>query len=145
MDKSRLVLEATSDQVDLKFLSESLHDYNSAQTGVRDERRLALFVKDEAGQIVAGLSGWTYYGWLAIDLLWVREDLRGQGLGHKLINAAEEEAIFRGCTQVQLDTFDFQAPEFYRKHGYEVFGVLDGFAGNHKRYYLRKNLIRGRS
>jgi len=143
MDEFRLALEATPDPIDLQFLSQSLHDYNSAQTGVRDERRLAIFVRDEAGQIVAGLSGWTFYGWLAVDLLWVREDLRRQGFGDQLIKAAEEEAIICGCTQVQLDTFDFQAPEFYKKHGYEVFGVLDGYAGNHKRYYLRKYLNHG--
>jgi len=120
-----------------------VHDYNSAQTGVRDKRRLAIFVRDEVGQIVAGLSGWTFYGWLAVDLLWVQEDLRGQGFGDQLIKAAEDEAIIRGCTQVQLDTFDFQGPEFYKKRGYQVFGVLDGYAGNHKRYYLRKYLNHG--
>jgi len=143
MDKFRLALEATPDPINLQFLSQSLHDYNSNQTGVRDERRLAIFVRDKAGQIVAGLSGWTFYGWLAVDLLWVREDLRHQGFGDQLLQAAEDEAISRGCTQAQLDTFDFQVPGFYKKHGYEVFGVLDGYAGNHKRYYLRKYLNHG--
>ena len=143
MKEFKLTLETTPDPKDIQFIDQSLHNFNSSQTGMNDGRRLALFVRDGAGQIVAGLSGWTFYGWLAIDLLWVREDLRRQGFGDQLIKAAEEEAIIRSCTQVQLDTFDFQAPEFYKKHGYEVFGLLDGYAGNHKRYYLRKYLNHG--
>lgn len=100
-------------------------------------------MRDENGEIGTGLSGTTFYSCLAVDLLWVREDLRGQGFGYQLLHSAENEAILRGCTQIQLDTFDFQAPEFYKKDGYEIFGVLDGFVGNHKRYYFRKKLTRG--
>ena len=140
MNELKLVLEDLTDLKDVQFLDHALHEFNSSQTGIDDARRLAIFVRDEGGQIVAGLSGWTFYSCLAVDLLWVREDLRTQGFGGRLLRVAEDEAMTRGCHQVQLDTFDFQAPEFYRKHGYEVFGVLDGFAGNHKRYYLRKYL-----
>jgi GNAT superfamily N-acetyltransferase len=145
MNKLKLVPEDSPDPKDVQFLDHALHEFNSSQTGINDARRLAVFVRDDEAQIVAGLSGWTFYGCLAVDLLWVREDLRSQGFGGRLLRVAEDEAITRGCHQVQLDTFDFQAPEFYRKHGYEVFGILDGFAANHKRYYLRKDLTRGRS
>jgi len=143
MDKLKLVQEHTPDPKDVQFLDHALHEFNSSQTGIDDARRLAVFVRDEEGQIVAGLAGMTFYGCLAVDLLWVREDLRAQGFGGQLLRVAEDEAVTRGCHQVQLDTFDFQAPEFYKKHGYEVFGLLDGYAGSHKRYYLRKNLALG--
>ena len=72
--------------------------------------------------------------------LWVREDLRGQGYGSRLLAAAEREASSRGCGQVLLDTHDFQAIDFYRKYGYEVFGVFGGIGGRHTRYFLRKQL-----
>jgi ribosomal protein S18 acetylase RimI-like enzyme len=70
----------------------------------------------------------------------VHEDLRGRGYGTQLIEAAEQEASAQGGYQVLLDTHSFQAPEFYQKLGYEVFGVLDGYPRHHRHYDLRKHL-----
>jgi GNAT superfamily N-acetyltransferase len=143
MNELKLFLEDSPDPKDVQFLDNALHEFNTSQTGISDARRLSVFVREEDGQIVAGLVGMTFYGCLAVDLLWVREDLRAHGFGGRLIKVAEDEAVSRGCHQAQLDTFDFQALEFYRKLNYEVFGMLDGYGGSHKRYYLRKNLTRG--
>jgi GNAT superfamily N-acetyltransferase len=144
MKEFKIVFDAAPDPNDIQFIGQSLRDFNSIQTGINDAQRLAVFVRDEDGEIVAGLIGMTFYSCLAVDLLWVREDMRKQGFGTQLLQIAENEAILRGCTQIQLDTFDFQAPEFYKKNGFEIFGVLDGLVGNHKRYYFRKDkLARG--
>ena len=75
-----------------------------------------------------------------IKLVWVREDCRGNGLGSSLMRAAEREAIARGCHIAMLATHSFQAPDFYKKLGYEEIGVLDGYPMRHKKCFLKKRL-----
>lgn len=125
---------------DLRLLNERLYQFNAAATGMDDGRGLAIFVRDAAGQIEAGLHGWTWGRTGFIQTLWVREDLRRRGLGSRLLAAAESEAGRRGCREVQLDTHSYQAPEFYRRLGYEVIGELPGWPGGSTRMFLRKKL-----
>jgi len=77
---------------------------------------------------------------LHIDLLWVKDELRGRGYGHHLLTLAEQEARQRGAKNAYLDTFSFQAPDFYKQHGYQVFGELQDFPPGHQRYFLTKQL-----
>jgi GNAT superfamily N-acetyltransferase len=140
MHSSNLIIEEHPDPRDLDFVSDQIDAFNIAVTGINDWRALAIFVRDDDEQIAAGLSGGTWGGYLEIKSLWVREDRRGQGLGRRLLLEAEQEARARGCTQVLLDTHDFQAPEFYKKLGYNVFGVFAGIGGLYNRYYLSKQL-----
>lgn len=128
------------DAGDVQYLGGQLSAYNLGHAGYSDARPLAIFIRDADGQILGGLQGWTYWDWFAIDLLWLAEEIRGRGYGSTLLRMAENEAAARGCGRVLLDTFSFQSPAFYQKHGYEVFGVLDGFAAKHRRYYLCKIL-----
>jgi N-acetylglutamate synthase-like GNAT family acetyltransferase len=72
--------------------------------------------------------------------LWVKAEFRGHGYGHRLLTQAEDEARQRGVKNVFLDTFSFQAPDFYKQHGYQVFGELQDFPSGHQRYYLKKQL-----
>ena len=141
MQPPELIVEEHPDQRDLDFLSAQLDTFNMAVTGIDDWRALAIFVRDDNGQIVAGINGGMWAGYLEIKNLWVHEDRRGQGLGRRLLLAAEQQAHARGCTQVLLDTHDFQAPEFYIKLGYTVFGIFEGIGGRYNRYYLRKKLV----
>ncbi|AEI41179.1 GNAT family N-acetyltransferase [Paenibacillus mucilaginosus] len=101
---------------------------------------LNFLLKEEDGTLAGGLLGRTYRYALFVEILWVDEKYRGQGLGGRLLAAAEEAARLRGCRLMHLDTFSFQAPEFYRKMGFEVFGVLDGFPEGYQRYYLKKTI-----
>lgn len=125
---------------DVEHLREQLYTYNVATTGVEDGRELAIFVRDDRGQIMAGLYGYTWGGCLDVRDVWVRADSRRRGYGRTLVEAAEREARARGCRQATLETHSFQAPEFYRKLGWEVFGVLDDYPAGHRKYYLRKTL-----
>ena len=100
-------------------------------------------MRDAAGQLAGGLLGATYWGWLYIEILWLAEDARHQGLGSRLLAQAERVAIERGCHAVHLDTMDFQALPFYERHGYTIFGVLDDLPRGHQRYFLKKQLPDG--
>ncbi len=135
-----LVIEVEPAVADIECLDDRLYDYNVEQTGYRDGKRLAIFVRDDQQAIRAGLDGWTWGGSGEIRSLWVDTTLRGQGVGAKLMRAAEREARSRGCTQLMLGSFSFQAPDFYRALGYEVFAVLDDHPRGHQLYMLYKRL-----
>lgn len=114
--------------------------YNVQQTGDGDFQRLCFVLNAPDQEVVGGVLGELYWGWLHLDLLWVKEELRGRGYGHRLLTIVEDEACKRGAKHVYLDTFSFQAPEFYNRHGYQVFGELQDFPTGHQRYFLRKDL-----
>ena len=121
-----------------RVLVEGLIGYNTAHAGPANYRALSLSLRDGAGGILGGVSGVTQWNWLFIKLLWVSEELRGQGFGRALMSSAEQEALARGCTNIYLDTFSFQARDFYERLGYEVFGQLTDFPPGHTRYFLQK-------
>ena len=82
--------------------------------------------------------GETFWTWLHIELLWIEEGHRRKGLGTKLLKAAEDEASRRGCTGAFVNTMDFQAPAFYRQHGYTEEGQIPDFPPGHRRIHLQK-------
>ncbi len=118
---------------------DGLRAYNLAIAGVT-MRPIAVFVHDDDGQVIGGLTGRTGGGWMFVEYLWLPPRLRGSGMGAEIIGRAEQEAVARGCTGVWLDTFSFQAPGFYESQGYETFGMLDDFAGGAKRHFMSKRL-----
>ena len=125
---------------DTAFLGEKIYEYNVARTQIKDGGLLAMFVRDEAGEIIAGLDGWTWGGCLYIEHLWVHESLRGQNFGTNLLKAAEAEGAARGCRQSMLTTHDFQAPAFYERSGYKIVGQFDEYPAGHQQYFMRKPL-----
>ena len=139
MDDYSITIEKNPSSDDLGLLMHELHEYNAAQTGLEGDL-ISIFLKDGRQQIMGGLHGWTAFNYLHVDVLWLRENLRRQGYGKRLMQVAEEEALKRGCRYAQLDTFGFQARAFYEKLGYRIFGELDDVAGGHKWYFLKKDL-----
>ncbi len=131
---------ADADPRDVHELDERLYEFNQAATGITDGALLTILERDADGQLVAGLHGWTWGDTCEIRLLWIAEPLRRRGLGSRLLAAAETEARRRGARQVVLSTQTFQAPEFYRRHGYETLFVLDGHPSPHAQHFLRKRL-----
>jgi len=130
--------EPTPDEV--QYLEDRLYEFNAARTGITDGAWLAILIRDETGRIVAGLCGNTWGGSAEIRQFWVEEGRRGQGLGSRLLEAAEQESRRRGCSQMLLMTFSFQAPTFYARRGFEVLGVVDGHPHGHQNLLLRKRL-----
>jgi GNAT superfamily N-acetyltransferase len=123
-----------------EFIVQHLIQFNSRCAGEGNFRQLAVFLRDADENLVGGLIGSTYWQWLYVDVFWIHESYRGGSYGISLLAAAEQEAVKRGCQYAYLDTFSFQAPEFYQKHGYVVFGELSDFPAGHSRFFLRKVL-----
>lgn len=112
----------------------------TAASPVADERReLTLSIHGRDRKLVAGLNGSTNWSWLYVRLLWVSEEARGQGLGKKLMNLAEDEARKRGCKHAWVDTFNPEALKFYQQLGYQVFGELPDCPPGGCRFFLRKS------
>ncbi len=101
-------------------------------------RLLVIPIRAEDGSVAGGLWGSTACRWLHVEMLFVPESQRGQGIGSALVAAAETEARRRGCLGVHVDAFSFQAAPFYRRLGYTVFGVLEDFPPGHRRIFFRK-------
>jgi GNAT superfamily N-acetyltransferase len=107
-------------------LNRELSTYNVAASGVGDQRELTVRVRDERGELVGGLSGWTWGTCAGVGMFWIRENARRSGWGSRMLAAAEREAVARGCEQMVLSSFTFQAPDFYRRHGYTETGRTEG-------------------
>jgi GNAT superfamily N-acetyltransferase len=118
-----------------------LRAYNASQAGDAGAEKFALLVRDEqTNEVLGGLYGKLLYRWMFIELLAVPEQARGQGTGSRLMGMAEDLAREKNCVGIWLDTFDFQAPDFYRKHGFSEFGQLQDYPPGHQRLFFHKRL-----
>lgn len=117
-----------------------LADHNAEMSHIRDWRALAVTVHDpDAGELVGGISGRTSMGLFFLDLFYLPKRLQRGGIGSRALQMAEEEAARRGCTAATLVTVNFQAPDFYARHGWEVFGRIVTVPGV-ERIFMRKTL-----
>ncbi|PAD20578.1 GNAT family N-acetyltransferase [Terribacillus saccharophilus] len=124
-----------------EYIRERLIAYNAEQLPeeAKSNKETAAFtVRDEAGGIVGGVTCTLYWKHMHIDFLWVEETKRKEGLGAKLLAEAENFAKQKGARLIKLDSFSFQAPAFYEKHGYTVFGKVEDHPVGHTQYYLVK-------
>lgn len=139
MNPFKITLTETENTSECAEVIAQLRAFNIAHLGPSRRKGLNLVLRNEAGDLKAGLVGVTYWSWLHVDFLWVDESLRGQGHGAKLLREAEAVAVSRGCLHSSVDTFSFQAPEFYKKMGYQSFGVLNECpVSQQKRYFFYK-------
>ena len=125
---------------EIKYIREALNQFNKGIVGDDDHTSLNIVEYDDNGNIIGGILGGMYWGWMYIDILWVDEEHRKQGIGTRLLHEAESEAVCRGCHHVHLDTMSWQAPEFYKKQGYEVIGILPDIPSGNQKYLLMKAL-----
>jgi len=129
---------------DADDICDKLVEYNLSRVPKTQETDFVNIYKkivNDEGEIIAGCLAKMYcWNVLYVDILWIDEAYRKQGLGSKLLKEIERIAVEENCTLIHLDTFDFQAKDFYIKHGYEVFGVLEDCPKEHCRYYLKKKL-----
>jgi GNAT superfamily N-acetyltransferase len=137
----RLTVTDAPDERAQKVIRDGLSDYNLGQAGYRDARPLAILVSNpETEEVIGGLLGRTSMGLLFIDLFFLPESMRRHGLGRRIIRAAEEEALRRGCSRAILFTVTFQAPDFYERQGYQVLGRIECDPPGHTRICMTKKL-----
>ena len=132
-------LENTESQKS-QIIGELIRSYNRSKREVAESEPLNLYVEDEHGEIMAGLVAETFGNWLEIEYLFVKEDLRGQGVGSQLLQRAESEAKKRNCRFAFVNTYQFQAPAFYQKQGYKGVFTLKDYPYTGQRHYYQKNL-----
>jgi GNAT superfamily N-acetyltransferase len=118
----------------------ALRDANTAAGFAHDARPLAVLLHDDAGKVVGGLQGRSAWSWLHIESLAVPADLRGSGLGTRILAMAEEEARMRGCIGARADTYSFQARGFYEKAGFVVSGAIEDCPPGQTRFTMTKRL-----
>ena len=121
-------------------LANLIRAYNRANREPSKSEPLNIYLEDEEGDLVAGMVAETFGNWLEIEYLYVSEDLRRQGIGSKNLKMAENESRNRGCKYSFVDTFNFQAPKFYEKHGYKEVFALKKYPYIGERYYYTKEL-----
>ena len=135
------LFEATSEQATI--LNCKMDNFNAEQLSLVGDVGSAknYLIKDLNGNVIAGIKGWVYFGeCLHISVLFIDVEQRKHGLGSLLLQTMEQQAKSMNINLVHLDTFDFQAKDFYLKHGYEIFGILEDCPKGHKRYYMKKLL-----
>ncbi len=127
------------DESVITAISDGLTEYNRSTRPDPDAAPLILSIEND-GEVIAGALGRSAYSWMRVDVLWVKESLRGEGYGEALMQRIEDISRARGCRAIHLDTHDFQAPGFYLKLGYQVFAELPDYPEGEKHYYMKKSL-----
>ena len=126
---------------ELTVIVDGLGAYDFSRIGYRDFRRLAVLVRNpQTGKVVGGLYGRSEFGLVYVDWLFLPEDLRGAGIGSRVLAMAEEEGRRRGCTRIALTTLSVEAPGFYKKQGYDVAATIDCDPPGLTRHYMMKML-----
>jgi GNAT superfamily N-acetyltransferase len=135
-----IVVTDSPSSADRDAITRALVAFNDKVAGPSGFRPLAVLVQDTDGNTIGGLWGKTSYDWLIVELFVVPEQFRGQNLGFSILSRAEAAARERGCIGAWLDTYEFQALEFYKKQGYELFGTVEDHPRGSRRFFVKKLL-----
>ena len=141
MEAFRTECQLDPTDADVAPIDHGLHSYNQRAADLAAIRRFACYARSPEGTLVGGALARWWGTACELQQLWVDEALRRRGIGASLMQRVEATAIERGCRLIYLDTFSFQAPEFYYGLGYEIACRLDGFPDGGSKFILRKALI----
>jgi ribosomal protein S18 acetylase RimI-like enzyme len=134
------LIESNPDPEYARFLEDRLYAFSVQATGIADGQLLAVPLRGTDGAVAGGAYGWTWGGTCYVRYLFVPADMRGRGHGTGIMRAVEREAVARGCGQIVLETHDFQAPALYRRLGFAVVGVIEGYPHGHRYLTMLKRL-----
>ena len=144
MSEPTVIVTDAPERRTLEAISNGLSNFNKEATGISDHRPLAVVVQDPAtGETVGGVSGRTSLGLLFLDVFYLPARFRGSGLGSRILEMVEEEGRKRGCRAAVLYTISFQAPGFYQRHGWRIFGEIPCDPPGTSRIFMTKELLPG--
>lgn len=123
-----------------RVLREGIVSFNAQYTGDKPAC-FSVYAKNQHNEVIGGARVFAHKSSVFLDVLWVKNDYRHQGIGTQIVSAVEQESIKRKIPCVTLDTFDFQAENFYRKLGYQHIGTIANYLEGHDRIFLRKELL----
>jgi GNAT superfamily N-acetyltransferase len=131
----------TGDAPELEaLLAQRIYEYNAAATGCHDAESFSAARTNEAGEVEAGVCGYTWCGCCYVAYLWVAEALRGKGLGTELLDAVERHARGKRCSLVFLASHSFQAPDFYARNGYGQVARIEDHPVGHSNIFFAKRI-----
>ncbi|EPJ49120.1 MAG: N-acetyltransferase GCN5 [Osedax symbiont Rs1] len=126
------------------ILWDGIESFTQPIVGDTGRHELCFLLRDENHQVLGGVQGnYDNFAWLWIDSLFVSKSARGVGYGLQLLNIIEAEALKNDCKHSHLTSFSYQAVDFYKKQGYEVFAELVDYPPGHSRCWLKKALTAG--
>jgi len=128
------------DQQLIDYLDKKIADFNWVNWEVTERTPIAVQLKNNKGEVIAGAAGRTFGDWLLINTLWVSNELRGQDIGSNILKEIEFAAKQRGCVKCLLDTLNFQAMPFYEKHGYQTQWIQENYPKTGCKYFMLKEL-----
>lgn len=135
------VAPATDEEVRSGYVGRQLREFNYRYTGEYPEvQYIRLNARDSGAQVVGGLRALVAMHWLRIEVLWVRDDVRGKGVGSQLLEEAERLARHLGAGNAALETFEWQAPWFYARRGYEEVARMEKYIGDFYLAIMKKAL-----
>lgn len=141
MDLKFIKSEGEPNTENKKVIVNGMVAYHASKGHPRKKRDFfTVLIKDKNKKILGGIIVSFLWNGMEIETLWVDESLRDKGYGRKLMEMVEEEAVKRGCTIAYTNTFTWQAPEFYTKLGYKLYGKLDDFPPGNSLSYFYKQL-----
>lgn len=135
----KIVVDYTPSEADNAVVREGIIASNESIVGERD-KEFSIFLKNDEGKVFGGIQAFLDSESVYIDILWIEKHLQKQGHGTRLLGAAEREALNNGCIFSLVDTWDFQAEQFYVKNDYERIGAIKNYWHGHSKIFLRKNL-----
>ena len=133
-------IEGEPSKEDKDVMIQGLLSHHADKGHVRKTTTFSFLLKNQEDKVVGMVIATVLWNGMEINSLWVDESIRNQGWGEKLMNIAEEEGKNRGCTVSYTNTFDWQAPKFYEKLGYTLYGKLDDFPKGSSLSYYSKQL-----
>lgn len=135
------VLTSLCTEEDAVYVRSGLKEYNRLTSpSSQPSEPVNIIVKNNDGDVLGGILAGVYRFVMYVEILWIHENHRKSGIGRKLLVEIERKAKEKGCSLIHLDTFNFQAPDFYINNGFEIFGVLEGYPEGEKRFFLKKDI-----
>ncbi|KIP69460.1 histone acetyltransferase [Vibrio harveyi] len=137
----KLEFKLNPEQNDLDFIRDGIRAYNRIHLPDGDVNAVGCFAHNDEGKVIGGLTGEMFNNTVFVEYLWVDAEARTSGLGSKLISLLEEQVKPRGVTHLYLDTYSFQALDFYLKLGFEKVGQYSGYpAAGIDKHFLQKQI-----